>query len=106
MKNNLIIFAIIVILVGCGAFWGGMKYQQSKGPHFGNFPGVRSGQQIQGDQGIRPVNGEIISQDEKSITVKMQDDSSKIVLVGDNTTINKSAEGSKSDLIVGGQVAV
>src|SRR4030043_899718 len=108
MKNNLIIFAIIVILVGCGAFFSGMKYQQSKSPRFGNFGGIRNGQSAQREQGqsFRPVNGEIISQDDTSITVKLANGSSKIVLVNDNTAINKSAEGSKADLTVGEKIAV
>jgi len=104
--TTIIAVAVVVILVAVGAFFGGIKYQQSKSPRFGNFQGARSGQQAQGNQGARPVNGEIISQDEKSITVKLQDGSSKIVLVGDGTTINKSAEGPKSDLTVGEKVAV
>jgi len=112
MKNatTIVAVAVVVILVAAGAFFAGMKYQQSKSPRFGNFQGTRNGQSVQRGQnqgqGVRPVNGEIISQDEKSITVKLQDGSSKIVLVGDNTTINKSAEGSKSDLTVGEKVAV
>jgi beta-lactamase superfamily II metal-dependent hydrolase len=108
MKNAKVIIAVavMVILVAAGAFFGDVKYQQSKSPRFGNFQGARSGQQAQGNQGVRPVNGEIINQDETSITVKLQDGSSKIVLVGDSTTINKSADGSKSDLQVGERVAV
>jgi len=106
MKNSIIITTILVLIVGAGAFFAGMKYQQSQSPRFGNFQGTRNGQFQQGGQSVRPVNGEIISQDEKSITVKMQDGSSKIVLVGDNTAINKSAEGAKSDFKVGEQVAV
>ena len=105
MKNNLVIFAIIVILIGAGAFFGGMKYQHSKSPQIGNFQGLRNGQLSQRSQGFRPVNGEIINQDEKSITVKLADGSSKIVILTDTTAITKSAEGSKSDLSVGEKIA-
>ncbi len=106
MKNNLVTAVVVVILIGAGSFYGGMKYQQLKNPRTGNFQGARNGQQGQRGQGTRPINGEILSQDDKSITVKLQDGSSKIVLVGDSATINKSAEASKSDLKTGEKVAV
>jgi hypothetical protein len=51
------------------------------------------------------VNGEIIAADEKSITVKLQDGSSKIVLLSDKTEINKTASTTKEDLKVGEKVA-
>lgn len=107
MKNNMIVIIVVVaLIVGAGGFFAGMKYQQSKNPRFGNFQGNRNGQLQQRNQGIRPVNGEIISSDDKSITVKLQDGSSKIVLLTDTTSFNKSAEGSKSDIKVGEKVAV
>ena len=99
MKNNMIVISIIVALVvGAGGFFAGMRYQQSKNPTARNF-GQRG-------QGFKPVNGEIISQDDKSITVKLQDGSSKIILLTSTTTFNKSAEGSKADLKIGERVAV
>lgn len=116
MKNNMIIIIVMVTLVvGAGGFFAGMKYQQSKNPagRFGNFQGVRNGNfgprgtsLPGGRQGLRPVSGEIISSDDKSITVKLQDGSSKIVLLTDITTINKSSEGTKPDLKTGEKVAV
>ena len=109
MKNNMIVIIVVVaLLVGAGGFFAGMKYQQSKSPagRFGNLQGNRNGQFQQRNQGFRPVNGEIISSDDKSITVKLQDGSSKIVLLTDTTSLNKSTEGSKSDLKTGEQVVV
>ena len=106
MKNKSLIMTVIaVLIVGAVAFYGGMQYQQRQRPNFagGQFRSL-NGQQFQGRgnfQGARPVNGEIISQDDKSITVKMQDGSSKIVILSDQTMINKSSEGSKSDLKTG-----
>ena len=107
MKNSILITIIVAVIVAAGAFFAGMKYQQSKSPRIGDFQRLRNGQLIQRgqDQGFRPVNGEIISQDEKSITVKLADGSSKIVLLTDTTAISKSAEGSKSDLNVGEKIA-
>lgn len=107
MKNGKIITTcvVLIILVGGGSFFTGMKYQQSKRPQarFGNFQG-QAGQFGQ-RQGFRPVNGEIISVDDKSITVKLADNSSKIVLLTDTTAINKTSPGSKEDLKVGEKVA-
>lgn len=56
--------------------------------------------------GFRPVVGEIISKDDKSVTVKLQDGGSKIVLFSDGTSINKVSEGSKDDLKTGEQVGI
>ena len=91
-------------------FFGGMKYQQSKEPAFlrqGGFQGTRAGSdRTGGNAGFRPVNGEIIGADEESITVKLSDGSSKIVLLSDKTEINKAATATKEDLKVGEKVSV
>ncbi|MEP7166361.1 MAG: DUF5666 domain-containing protein [Candidatus Woesebacteria bacterium] len=119
-KNNLIIVTVVlVILAGAGGFAGGMKYQQSKrstfvttGGAFGGRPGFGTGApgQTRGGTGrgagFRPVAGEIIAADDTSITVKLQDGSSKIVMLSDKTTINKADTATKTDLKVGTQVAV
>ena len=107
MKNTIIITVLVLILGSAGGFFVGMKYQQSKVPsgRLGNFRQGQGGQ-FQPRQGGRPVNGEIISADDKSITVKMQDGSSKIILVSDQTSINKAGEGTKDDLKVGAKAAV
>lgn len=110
MKNNLVVITIIVIFVGAGAFFAGTKYQQNKQAAFFRQGGqqARTGQgQLQGNrQGFRPVNGEIIASDDKSITVKLTDGSSKIVLISDKTAINKASTASKEDLKTGEKVAV
>lgn len=107
MKNNLVLTIIVAILMGAGGFFAGIKYQQKKQPaflrQFGMGQGTRAGQANR--QGFRPVNGEIISAEEKSITVKMQDGSSRIVLLSEKTEINKAALGAKEDLKVGERVA-
>lgn len=88
-----------------------MKYQQNRQQkqfsQFANQRGMVRNGQGQGVRfgGNRPVNGEIISVDEKSITVKMNDDSSRIVLINDQTQINQAQEATKSDLKVGEEVA-
>ena len=104
----------MVIIVGAGAFFGGMKYQQSRTTNqFRQFAGGAGGRIGQGTRsgngtnaGFRPVNGQILSVDNNSITVKMADGSSKIVILSDNTAISQSTEAAKTDLKVGDQVAV
>ena len=113
MKNNTVIVIITVLVIGAGTFFAGMKYQESRrsairGQFGGNFAG-RFGGQNQGAgnrSGFRPVAGEIINADDKSITVKLQDGSSKIILLSDKTEINKSEKASNTDLKAGVQVAV
>lgn len=113
MKNAKVILAAAILLIAFagGGFYAGMKYQQSQRGRFsGQFNGQQGnhmGQlQQRFGQGTRPVRGEIISQDDKSITVKLPDGSSKIILFSDNTSINKAVEGSKDDLKVGEQVLI
>jgi hypothetical protein len=118
MKNTnmMIAMALLVIVVGGGAFYGGMKYQASKQSAFGRQftaggagMGGRNGQAAgPGGQlrGNRPVNGDIISADDKSITVKMTDGSSKIVILSAQTSINKASAATITDLKVGEKVAV
>lgn len=111
MKNPklivIIIMVVLLVVTGGAGFFAGIKYQQSKRPQgrFGNFQQGQGGQ-FQQRQGARIVNGEIISADDKSITVKLQDGSTKIVLLSDTTTISESADATKADLKVGEKVAV
>jgi len=111
VKNTkyILVVAILLIAFGGGGFYVGMKYQQNQRGRFSSqFNNSQGGQnnQARGRMGLRPVAGEIISKDDKSITVKLQDGGSKIVLLSDSTSINKASEGSKDDLKTGEQVAV
>ena len=111
MKNNTLIFisVILIIIFGGVGFYAGMKYQQSRRGQFArinsNVQGTQNNQ-ARGRAGVRPVTGEIISQDDTNITVSLSDGGSKIVLLSSKTTINKASEGSKEDLKVGERVAL
>lgn len=105
LKNNNILVFIVIVITLAGGFFAGMTYQKGKQP---TFPG-RAGNGNQGGrgqftQGARPVAGEIIAADDKSVTVKLRDGSTKIMIISDKTTINKAVEGTKADLKVGEQV--
>jgi len=119
-KNSTIILIIAIILVGSGAFYGGMTYAGSKSPGGGNFQnmtpeqraqrfaqgGSGAGRQSGGQNGAGFANGEILSKDDKSITVKMRDGSSKIIFYSPTTQIMKSTSGTPVDLKVGDNVVV
>ncbi len=111
---NSILIGIIALLVGSGVgFYAGTTYQKNKRPQFAQLGnGIISNRQGNGaDAGMRFRNGgggiagEIIASDAASITVKAADGSSKIILVNDATSINKAAQGAKSDLVVGARIA-
>lgn len=114
MKQNTIITIIVILLVGVVSFFGGMKYQQSqRNANFRQF-GFGNGQLMKGNgqfggamikSGFRPVAGEIISVDDNSVTIKLPDGSSKIVILSSKTEINTATKGDKSQLKVGEQIA-
>ena len=101
-----------------GSFYGGMKYGENKttqgidqqrqqrfqqmGTSASGAAGGRPGNQA----GNNFVTGEIISKDEKSITVKLQDGGSKIIFFSDTTGVSKFTTGSSSDLEVGKTVMI
>lgn len=113
---------ILVVIAAAAAFYGGMQYQKKQTANVtgdfrgqfgqngrfgqagsGNGNGQRRG--MMGGGGARPVMGEIIQADDKSVTVKLSDGSSKIVILSDQTAINKASEGSKADLTTGERIA-
>ncbi len=125
--NKLIVSVIAVaVIVGGGAFFGGMKYAESKsrGGQFSRVDlsnlspeerqqrlqelGANASRQFRvfnGQSGQRGgggfVAGEILSKDDKSVTIKLPDGGSKIVFFSDSTEIAKFVNGTVSDLEVG-----
>lgn len=110
MKNaNILTIVLLVVGLAVG-FFGGMQYQKTQRSGLGQARGQAGnqfGRRVNGqNSNNRPVAGEIISADDKSITVKLPDGSSKIVLVSDSTQINKATTTTNSDLKTGEKVAV
>lgn len=103
-QNNIFTLIAVALLIGAVGFFTGMKYQENKRPAFSRQFGQlqRTGNRM----GFRPVSGEILKSDETSITVKLQDGSSKIVLVSKKTEINKAEKTNRQDLKTGGKVVV
>ena len=115
MNKKIIIPAILALVIGGGGgFASGMKYSQGKAASAraaaaqqfrqggGNFAGRRG----TGGPGSGFVSGEVLSKDDKSVTIKLPDGSTKIVFYGAGTKVAKTAEGAISDVAVGGQAVI
>ncbi|MFA5188784.1 MAG: hypothetical protein WC460_05470 [Patescibacteria group bacterium] len=114
MKKNqtLIISIIIVLVVGAGAFYGGMVYAKSQKGSMANS-GRFQGFNAAGAQGSTrlaanggAVSGQLLSQDDKSITLKLNNGGSKIIFLSDTTQITKSVSGAVADLTTGENLMV
>lgn len=124
-KNQYILLAIGALIIGGLSFFAGTRYQASKGSSpvgsdRGNLQAMQNGQRtgqtdgsqtgqvgqngLQGAGGM--ISGEIVSQDEQSLTVKTSDGSTKIVIVADSTSYKKSVGAASSDLSVGESITV
>ncbi len=104
-----IVTGVLTLLIG---FVGGSAYQKHKLPsapsEFGQQR-VSTTSTAARDRLMRsnaPVSGKIIKVDSTSITVQTQDGSNKIVLISDQTKVNKTTETDKADLVVGAEVMV
>lgn len=125
MNKTIITTIILVLVAGAGGFYGGMKYsaansnaaggqgltQQQRQARFqqmgANGVGAgRVGGAGAGTRGGNMINGDIISKDDKSITLKLSDGGSKIIFYSPNVQIEKTATGKPSDLEVGKSVSV
>ena len=111
--KKLIPIIVAFIIVAGGTFYGGMRFQEYRtksqfGKMAGNMGRPGSGQRSGAPnvKGGSITDGEIISKDDKSITVKTQDGSTKIIYFTDSTIVAKQAEGSSSDLTSGVKVMV
>ena len=122
MKPWLIVVVVVVVIaVGVGGFFGGkaaggggtitqeqaIAALQSGGE--GGFPGGGGGFPGGGTGGNGAggfIRGNIIAQDNGSITVKLDDGSTKIVLMPESATIAVAQTGTASDLAVGKDVTV
>ncbi len=123
-KNPMLAGSIVAIICAVLGFFGGMKYQQTKIPMFG-----RSGQNnmsggIQNTADNKQTGtvkntkngtgmgfggmqiGTVSSIDDTSMTVKLQDGSSKIVILSGTTNYKTTIAAAKSDIKIGDTIAV
>jgi len=116
MDKKLISVSLATLVVaGALGFYGGMKYAQSK-PSPSNFFNAQGVKQLGSQQaGARRtgmgqaggfLSGDILSKDDKSITIKLRDGSSKLVFYSGTTSVGKAVAGTAADLANGQQVTV
>jgi uncharacterized protein YneF (UPF0154 family) len=118
MNKNLILIVILLIIVGVGGFFGGLKYGESQALKNLTPERMREifqqrgltfqrGQTLPGQrQGTGFLSGQVISKDEKSLTLKLSDGSTKIVFFSTSTQISKATEGKIDDIEIGKQIIV
>ncbi len=100
-KIGLIVGGLIILAV---VFYAGIAYGKSQGPQRGTRTGAFTGSSFRNMGGN--TFGQIISKDDKSITVSLMSGGSKIIFLDTNTKVSKQVAGTAADLTVGGQVAV
>ena len=119
-QNKLILSCVIVgVVFGAGGFFGGMQYAKASRPTMmrfggpGGAPGAGGAQFFQrgtGTGGQRGFGGgaagEVLTKDDKSLTLKLMDGGSKIVYLSPSTTVNKMETGTLEDVSTGANVMV
>lgn len=119
MKNKSlkIVVAILILVLFSGAsFYGGMIYGKGRGTNqqfsdgqnggFARGNGTRNTNGGPNSRGGNFISGEIISKDDKSITIKTPNNGSKIIMLSSTTTISKSTDGALNDLENGKTVMI
>lgn len=121
-KKNIIVTTFLVLIASSGSFYGGMTYEKSSLASQGMFRDRTDnkfqgqGGQRRGPGGMGPnganggsgdfVAGDILSKDDKSITIKTRDGSSKTIYFSDMTMVGKAVNGTSADLTPGQQIMV
>ncbi|MFA5133748.1 MAG: hypothetical protein WC459_03020 [Patescibacteria group bacterium] len=116
IKKKAILCVIVLLAVAGGAFYGGMVFAKSKRgsgfPKFseGDFQSgfVQSGRPTGSGtaRGGNFTNGEIMSKDQTSLTLKMGENGTKIIFYTDKTPVTKTVSGTLEDLKTGEQIMV
>ena len=124
-QKTIVSLVIALLVVGAGAFYGGTVYAGKKAPSAaaramdanrvaggragaGGFGQGQGGAATRGGAGMNGgfTAGEVISKNANSITLKLQDGGSKVVLYATSTPVMKTTEGSMNDVAAGTQVTI
>ncbi len=127
MNKSIPIAIVLAFALGGASFYGGMKYAQSNHSHdlsSAGFQNLRNLSPQERQQRLQQlgisasaterfgqrneaglISGEIISKDDKSITVNLVNGGSKIIFYSGATEVSKSVTGSTSDFEVGRRVS-
>ena len=119
MKNARVLVPVICVLIGLGVgFFGGIEYKNyqansaranfTAGGANGNFQRFNAnGTRMPGQTGRGGATiGSILSLDPKSITIKLSDGRSKIIVLSGSTTYSNTVSASQLDLKAGANVAI
>lgn len=112
MKKIIPILIAIIVAGSAGFYLGKISGGNSTPNNTAANYGQNGGQMRNGVNGQRGganggfANGDVIGKDDRSITVQMRDGSSKIAFFSSSTQVMKSASGSISDVVTGGQVTI
>lgn len=115
------VIIVAIIIVGGSSFYAGMEYGRSKGKTgFAQMQSNRNrmagfaGADQKGAPGNGFIAGEIIAKDDKSLTVKINNNrgsagqesqsGTKIIFFSATTGVSKQADGALNDLAVGKQI--
>jgi len=116
--KKLLPIIIALVVIGGGAFYGGMRYGQGTyqisknlSPEQQQLLQKKAGGAFPGgikDKGTGSnfLNGEVIDKDEQSLTLKMLDGGSKIVFFSDSTKVSKTTDGLMNDIEIGKKITV
>ncbi len=124
MRKNILITIVLLIIFSGASFGAGFKYAQSRRSAragFNNFLNPNSGaeglsdvslraggfrRQGNGQTGVNFIEGEIITKDETSFTLKLPNGGSKIIFFSTSTPILKSTASSAAELQSGSKLMV
>lgn len=120
MQKQIIGFVFCALIAAGASFYGGMLYERGKQNaeriafSQGRAQMFRGGTGVPSTQGFRNggrngngiAAGEILTIDDKSLTLKLQDGGSKIILVSPSMSINTFSAASSSDLVTGTSILV
>ena len=106
----IIVAVILVIVAAAGGFFAGLMYQKTQASALGaagrsNFAG-RFGQSGQNAAAFRPVRGQVLSMSDTTLTVKMSDGSTKIVVLSSSTAFMQSTKAALTDIKTGDTINV
>src|SRR3989338_868246 len=113
MHKNRIVGSVVAVAIvaGLAGFYGGILYVKSgQSVRTGNVQGDFAGFMRGGGGGMMRggnfaggglVGGEILSTEEKSLTLKLRDGGSRLVFFSSGTQILKSATGTIKDFVPG-----
>ena len=105
-KNSILFTAIVLIIIAAGVgFYAGMQYQGSRTRVNQNQLGSRNFGQFGGANGrndnVRAERGQVLNVGNNTLTIKLNNGSTEIVVLSASTNYTKSQKASFSDIKTG-----